>query len=131
MFWLSSQQSLFNDVSKISDVTFFLSKILFFIDVAVSKVNLCKGWLLKFTFCGAKGEFHHNLWCLSRNFSCAPNISTGAEIVGAWKTKKLSERLYGHKQTAFKIKQDFPSKLFDLCIIVLLYQKYQMRFHFV
>ena len=78
----------------------------------VSKLNFCKGCLQKFIFdtpfCGVEGEFlqltpqfvelkanichrHHNLWCLCRNFSNAPNISTGAEIVGVWKTKTYLE----------------------------------------
>ena len=45
----------------------------------VSKLNFC--------------HQHHNLWCPSRDISSGPNISTEAEIVGVWKTKKLSERL--------------------------------------
>ena len=78
----------------------------------VSKVNFCKGCLLKFTFdttfCGVEGEFlpstpqfveakvnfchrHHNLWCSSRNVSTAPNTLTEAEIVGVWKTKSYLE----------------------------------------
>ena len=43
----------------------------------VSKVNYC--------------HRHHNLWCPSGNLSSAPNISTGAEIVGVWKTKSCLE----------------------------------------
>ena len=49
------------------------------------------------TICGSKANFchrHHNLRCPSRNFSSAPNISTGAEIVGVWKTKCYLEDFY-------------------------------------
>ena len=44
----------------------------------VSKVNFCH-------------RHQQNLWCTSRNFLSAPNISTGAEIVGVWKTKSYLE----------------------------------------
>ena len=81
----------------------------------VPKVNFRRHPLQKFTFdttfCGVEGEFlpstpqfvvskvtfchrHHNLWCSSRNFSSAPNFSTGAEIVGVWKTKSYLEDFY-------------------------------------
>ena len=82
----------------------------------VSKVNFCKGCLLKFTFdttfCGVEGEFlpltpqfvvskvnfshqHFIFWCPSKKFSSAPNISLiGAKTVMVWGKKGIWKTLW-------------------------------------